>query len=181
MADPRYSVEDAEEFTNFAQKRGLVPTNTAKAWRSTLTKLASVMDDGEKKDIRSIDIEGLMTRFGHLHASNFAPSSLRTYGSRLTALVSEFVKWKENPAAYSYRTTTTPRAKKDQTPSPDAKNKDAASSEAPKTPVASQDTFVLPIPIRSDCFVEVRGLPVDLSEEEAEKIAGIIKAYSKKR
>lgn len=39
-------------------------------------------------------------------------------------------------------------------------------------------TFSLPIPLRSDLILKIENLPLDLSEEEAERIAKIVKSYA---
>ncbi|HCM61232.1 MAG TPA: hypothetical protein DIT05_01620 [Morganella sp. (in: Bacteria)] len=57
-----------------------------------------------------------------------------------------------------------------------------------KSPSKAQDkveetvkTFSLPVPLREDLIVAIENLPRDLSEEEADRIATIIKSFAIKQ
>jgi hypothetical protein len=61
-----------------------------------------------------------------------------------------------------------------------ATNRPATKSEAPTLTMAASRpaSFDVPVPVRPGSIVQINGIPVDLTAEEARKIASVIMAFA---
>lgn len=95
--------------------------------------------------------------------STLSDDSKRSYLSRLNSAVSKFIAYEKGDDV----TTKSTRQR---------------SSISQKQPEAITDkTFSLPIPLRDALIIKVENLPMDLSFDEAERIATIIKSFAIKQ
>ena len=169
-------------FLSYLSDKGLMHSNTAQARKSAAAKILGILDTDEAKDITLIDLDHVVDRFSRLHGKDYTPASLAAYRSRLKSAVDDFNSYLANPLGF--RVSTPMRVK------PATKSlKDIASAEAPapqelraepakSSPVVLPSDKVLPIPIRADLTIYVQGLPFDLTEAEARKIANVITAMA---
>lgn len=180
MSVDRYSAHKFVEFWGYVIAKGLMNRETATSRKIAAQKVLAIASEEERQDLRSLDRDGVFVRFENLEGKKYSPQSLRVYRSRFNTALDDFIKWSENPSG-SFKSP--PRVK----PSTDKK------SGKPKKPdsqpralpsvaenVLGTENLTLPIPIRAGVVVKIFGLPVDLATEEAEKIAGVIKAYAVK-
>src|SRR5437588_9672429 len=70
------------EHWSWAAKRGLMNPNTASALRAASSQVLGVLDDWQTVEVRSIDVDDLLTRFVNLRKKDFKPESLETYKHR---------------------------------------------------------------------------------------------------
>jgi hypothetical protein len=183
MSD-RKSREAALEFLEYVAKKGLMAPATARARKAAVSRVLSVLDDAEAADVTNIDLDRVMTQFGHLHGKDFTPASLMTYKSRVRSALDDFTSYIENPLAFKPSVQNRERASNGNKPAVSKPRNDqqAAVPSAPPSPASNVDgpmaSSILPIPIRADLTVRVQGLPFDLTAAEAKKIASVIQAMA---
>lgn len=154
-----------------------MPTPTAKALSVASRRVFAGLTDEEGADLRSVDLETAVKRFGNKQAKEFTPKSLREYGQRAQRAVDQFLRWRNDPAGFSVKTRSTPRSRR--------RSSDGHQSTNVATPIAS-DTTIAPVgltsngyqtsfPIRPGRVVTLSNIPVDLSAPEADRLAQFVR------
>ncbi len=173
-----YTAQEFIDFIDYLANKGLLKKATASARKAAAQAFLDILDEDEKIDIRSIDLDELATRFANIQGEKFTPQSLTTYKSRYKSAFKDFLSYRENPLGFKPQITQ--RKKRD-------KSKSSSNTEnikPTKIPTRSDNTnspfnnHIFPIPIRADKVVQIAGLPHDLTESEANKIANVIKALA---
>ncbi len=190
MNTPSYSRDNLYSFIDYVSRKGLVKSATAANWKNAAIRLLGNLDETEESDLRSIDLESVCTRFANLEGRNMTPSSMQVYKSRLKTALSDFFAYTESPMSYkpgiAQRSgkSNKPNQIKPKTTKPQTKDLTSPEIRTQQEPHLNHSGqtkgFVFPIPLRSDLTVEIRHIPFDLSEHEAERIAMVIKALAKK-
>lgn len=186
--DGTRSRDALDQFLRYLGDKGLMAAATVGARRAAVSKVLGILDDDEARDVTVIDVDDLATRFSRLHGKNYTPESLTTYKSRLKSALFDFDAYLSNPLAFrpagQSRSTKTgaKQAQKDSSESGSQKTQLATSENIieQSKPVAAlmPNSNILPIPIRHDLIVYIQGLPYDLTESEARKIAGVVSAMA---
>ena len=185
MGDQNYSVLSLHEFLDYVSDKGLIKQNTARNWRNAASRIFGILEDSEQGDVRNIDIDAVCQRYANLKGKEVTPSSLQTYRSRLKSAVSDFIKYTDAPMSYrpgiNQRSSRKRAEKEPQTPENPNKtdrieNESIQSNQVAQTTTRVESTYPIPIPLREDLIVQVIGVPFDLTENEAEKIARVVKA-----
>ncbi len=177
-----YSVTALLEFLDYLDNKGLANKNTISARKASANKMLSILDDSEKADLRNVRIDELAKRFGNLQGTHYKPESLQVYKSRTNAAISDFMRYKDNPSTFRMDAgngkAPQPKSGTDRTSA--ALNRPATKSEAPaQSPALSRPTsFDVPVPLRPGSIVQINGIPVDLTAEEAKKIANVVMAFA---
>lgn len=182
--DGKKSREAALEFLEYVAQKGLMARATARARKAAVTKVLGILDENEARDVTSIDIDVLMNRFGHLEGKGYTPKSLVSYKSRVKSALDDFAAYVENPLAFKPSVQARERKPTSGKISSSA-TRNTSGSLAPEAPQQSASAVagpmassILPIPIRADLTVHIQGLPFDLTEAEAKKIASVIQAMA---
>lgn len=179
MAGPRSRAE-LLKFLDYVGSKGLMSPATAESRKASVNKVLGILSDEEADDVATIDIEEVVRRFANLHGQGYTQDSLRTYKSRTKSSIQDFLRYVENPLGFKVGGQSRERKQKQTNGQPSAKD-EAVSLQAPApvrgTPPTAA-TSILPIPIRADLVVHVQGLPYDLTQGEAKKIANVIQAMA---
>lgn len=172
------------DFLDYLARKGLMNKTTASSRKAAANKILGILDEGEAQDITALDIDEVLMRFSNISGADYTPESLSTYKSRLNSALGDFRNYLENPMGFrpsialSGRRTTEPKKASTggdlQKPPVGQQKKDI--SNYLQAPAAS--VSILPIPIRADLTIQVQGLPYDLTEAEASKIANVIRAMA---
>ena len=170
------------DFLDYLANKGLMAKTTIAARKASASKVLGVLSEDEATDVINIDLDDVMNRFQNLKGKNYKPGSLNTYQSRTKSALDDFATYLQNPMGFRPSAHTRDRKSKSGTKDSskkqenDQKNNSAESPtyRSPIPPSAS----ILPIPIRPDVTVHIQGLPYDLSENEANKIANVIRAMA---
>lgn len=182
-----YSTDDLLDFLDYLVRNGLVNKSTGSSRRVACGKVFEVLDGDERKDVRSISLEDVMTRFGNIQGAKYTPQSLSVYRSRLGRSIQEFLRYKRDPAAFKSAGGSLRTKKSVSVPSEtlwsscsisaedDVPSQKGVYSELTASP-QNMDAINVPIALGGGRLVQVVGLPVDLTEEEAQKIANVVKA-----
>lgn len=179
------SREAALDFLEYVAQKGLMAPATARARKAALGKVLSILSEEEAADVTSLDLDQLMTRFSHLQGKGYTPQSLTTYKSRVRSALDDFASYVDNPLGFkpslqsrerkgAASTQGAPKSKA-VAQEPVSAEPQPRSSAAVGGPMASS---ILPIPIRADLTVHIQGLPYDLTEAEAKKIATVVQAMA---
>ena len=177
-----YSIDGLRRFLDSAAQRGFMARETANARKTASEKILGVLEANELQDLRNVDLDTAAQRFMNKEGSGYKPQSLRVYQSRLNSAVSEFLGWVENPSTYKPSRSKAILAKKliAQKGQDTATQTTGASQMAPSQspqPLGVSETLSIPVPLRSNLHVIISNIPSDMSPQEAEKIANVIRAF----
>ena len=180
--DGSRSREALFEFLDYLWMKGLMAKATAQARKAAASKILGILEPHEASDVTKVDLDDAVARFGRLHGKRYTPQSLNTYGGRLRSAVEDFEAYLTNPLAFrsSVQSRDRTRNKPLKEPSDSAQLGRTESRPEPARAVSAPlvSSNILPIPIRADLTVYIQGLPFDLSESEARKIAAVVTAMA---
>lgn len=179
--DGSRSREALAEFLDYLAAKGLMARATAQARKAAASKILGILDEAEARDVTSIDIDDVVGRFQRLHGKDYTPGSLSTYRSRLASAIDDFRSYLANPLAFRPSTQNRDRPKaKNSAPNEQAKTAPTTEVriETRPSPMPPAATSILPVPIRADLTIFIQGLPFDLTEGEARKIAAVVTAMA---
>ena len=167
------------EFLDYLADKGLMNRTTIIARRVAVTKVLGILPDEEASDVTKLDLENVMVRFQNLEGKKYTPGSLSTYLSRVKSAIDDFRSYLDNPLGFrpsvQARDKRKPNSKRETSGETDTAHQRGTESHAPRAPLSSS---ILPIPIRSETTVFIQGLPYDLTEAEANKIANVVRAMA---
>ena len=182
MSESR-SREELLKFLDYVRAKGLMSPNTAESRKASVNKVLGILSEDEAADVTVLDLDHVISRFGNLHGKQYTPESLRSYRSRVKSSIEDFKRYLDNPMAFkpgvSKRKGDGNGNLKPQVHHLRAENMSTGSpviERASLTPSASIN--ILPIPLRADLVVRIQGLPFDLTEAEAKKIAAVVQAMA---
>lgn len=176
------SREALAEFLDYLAEKGLMAKATVQARKAAASQILAILEPEEAEDVTTLNVEDLITRFGHLHGKKYTPQSLSTYKSRLRSALEDFQAYLANPLAFRPSIQNRERAKARSSKDspqialavPQGSRPEPVRPSSP--PLASSN--ILPIAIRPDLTIYIQGLPYDLSEGEARKIAAVVTAMA---
>lgn len=165
--------QDFLAFLDWMSEKGLMAKNTAVARKAAANKVLGILSADEAQDVTVLDLDTLMRRFTNLEGRSYTPGSLTTYLSRLRSALDDFKLYLDNPL--NFRPGVQPRERRHSEVRKEAPSS-AQMGSGNFTPSTGQNA--LSIPIRPDTMIIIHGLPYDLSEAEAAKIANIVRAMA---
>jgi hypothetical protein len=173
------SREALAKFLDYLAEKDLMAGNTVQSRKAAASVILGILDKDEATDVTKIDVEDIVSRFARLHGSRYTPASLTAYKSRLRSALSDFESYLSNPLVFRPGLQRRERPRSRPVPEvsepglPQTRPESVRSSFAP--PISGN---VLPIPIRADLTIYIQGLPFDLTESEARKIAAVVTAMA---
>jgi hypothetical protein len=180
-----YGAKDLLSFLEYALEKGLGKKETLKTRIVSVGRIVDAVGEDEFGDVREADVDHIMERFMNLEGTKFSPGSLASYKSRLNSSVADFLRYKENPTAYRPARQRTARNRTEVAASKNGIANDATldgEPDVPKSPerksIADSEASTFPIPLRQGLVVKIVGLPHDLSQSEAQRIANVVKAMA---
>lgn len=184
MAEKR-SREAALDFLEYVAQKGLMAPATARARKAALSKVLGILSPEEAQDVTALDLDELMTRFSHLQGKGYTPQSLVTYKSRVRSALDDFARYVDNPLAFKPSLQSRERKSapgKGQASSQEQRKSEPASESgarsSPQSVAGPMSSSILPIPLRADLTIHIQGLPFDLTQAEAKKIASVVQAMA---
>lgn len=171
------------EFLDYLGRKGLMNRTTATARKAAVNNVLSVLDDDEASDLARIDLDDVMRRFHNLNGMKYTTDSLATYKSRVRSAIDDFLNYVENPLAFRPNTSGSRKPRESgRVANGKSQKENSAVRILPDSPDVQTPrvvgTLSLPIPIRADLTVYVQGLPHDLTQSEASKIANVVRAMA---
>ena len=178
-SDEPYNTEAVQEFLKQAGMQGAINPAAARSRRNALLQLADELTDDERRDVRNIDVDELISRFHKLEGSSIRPENLQLYARRLRTALADFLAWKQDPASFvdsgqEWSRAFSRGANRQAALSPDQEAAERIVLEATENP-----SNVVPVPVRDDTTVYVANLPLDLTPAEADRIARVVRAFAR--
>ncbi|MDB5706233.1 MAG: hypothetical protein JWN66_3349 [Sphingomonas bacterium] len=180
--DGSRSRENLSAFLDYCKNKGMMRPATAEARKAAVNQVLGILKDEEAKDVSTLDLDLLLRRFQNLHGKRYTPESLRTYRARVKNSIEEFLRYLENPMDFQPRAPNATKHLKigkagaaRLASRPKEQGGDTVATPRAAPPVS---TATLPIPLRHDLTVLIHGLPYDLTEQEARKIANVMLAMA---
>lgn len=180
--DANYSLDHLTKFLDIAASQGLLNRATAQSRKVAASKVLGVLEDPQKSDLRDVDIDEALKRFGNLERGKLKPASLQVYGTRTRSALKDFISWVDDPinfkASVSPRSTSPATSKKASRRSGGSKRQ----HDEPATDGAQENTpqgqgFRITVPLRMGTqLVEVRNLPTDLTAQDVKRITAVLNA-----
>lgn len=181
--EPGFSKQELMRFTEFVSDKGLVKYQTARGWRTAISKLLQDLSEAEDTDVRRVDVDLAVHRTANRTSDTISPDSLKTYKSRVTTAIEEFLAWKEDPENYKPRALSKQKTTKKIKRSPSQKST-AQSSETvqqdrqtqtsrQKEVITQSHGLNLSYPLRADFLAQVV-VPRDMNELEAKRLGAFI-------
>jgi hypothetical protein len=175
MADKNYSEAAFLEFLRQSAVSGIVKPATGRARKLAAEQLLEQLKSYERLDIRLVDVNELCSRFHKLQGSTIRPENLEVYNQRLTSAIEDFIRWADNPAKFDSNEGELPESRR--VAARDDVGQAAAREELALNPPRSPHD-IFPIPIREDLVVYLQNIPLDMTREEACKIAAVVQALA---
>ncbi|RIA44607.1 hypothetical protein DFR49_2854 [Hephaestia caeni] len=165
------------EFQDYQAAKGLLAKGTAMARKAALGKVLGILPDEEAEDVTKIHLDDVMLRFSNLQGKDYTPGSMNTYKSRVKAALEDFEAYLSNPLGFRPNINRRDRSSKSDKPQVQKVDSTTPTEIVPKSTTTSfESVSILPIPLRSDLVVRIQGLPFDMTENEARKIANVVLA-----
>lgn len=182
-----HSFDELLTFLDHAADKGLMPAATATALAVATRNVLDILGEGERGDVRQLDLDGVVRRFQNKRARDFSGDTLKEYGRRFRRAVELFTAWREDPANFRVKTRATAPQRKQQDASATAE-RDEAPVRPPSTlgpprtadagsvvSSAAPGTYQTVVPIGRERFVTLVDVPVDLTAAEAERLAKFVR------
>lgn len=162
--------KDFFDFLDWMSEKGLMAKNTVAARKAAATKVLGILHEDEAQDVTALNLDDVMRRFTNLEGRGYTPGSLTTYQSRLRSALDDFKVYLDKPL--NFRPGVQPRERRKADARKEVPSAAPSSNREPSLPAPN----ALSIPLRPETTVVIQGLPYDLSEAEAAKIANIVRA-----
>ena len=175
MSETNYSKNGLLKHLKESARNGMLNPAVARSRKTAANQLLSYLTDEEKEDLSVVDVDELCSRIHKLEDSSIRKEALNLYNSRLKSALADYFSWVQNPEEFVSVAM----------PANNSKNKKLVKSH--ETKILEDMTFsihssheeLIPIAIREDLTVYIKGLPIDLNEKEAAKISRVVKAFAK--
>ena len=173
-----FSTEELLKFLDYLREKGLMKPATIASRKAAVNNVLGILSAEEAEDLRELDIDEVAMRFSNLKGSGFKPESIRVYKSRVASSLQDFINYRKNPMAFK-PSGSAPRTSTPQKDEKDAKKRgEKQSFETANSLHPSVHEVTFPIPIRPNLVVKLVGLPGDLTNREATKIANVVMALA---
>ncbi len=188
-----YSSDEFKKFVDMLPDLHLIAEATARNLRSTSLLLLSTVYENQYSDVRNINVDSLINDYLEVAEAEPSESSIQTYKSRFNSAISKFVDFQEgkltslplpsdgsgDDVSQLSAETSKKRIRRGSVNLIETLEKQK-SLRLPEKPIEkSVDVFSAPMLLRpkTGLSIEIKGLPLDLTNEEAERIASFLKIY----
>lgn len=175
---PDYSRAGLARFIEFVVEKGLVHPATAQGWRVSTSKVLEELSPEQAEDVRRIDVEATFKSFLNRNPGRLSPASVGEYRRRVGRAIEEFVRWVEDPGAYSFRPAARARVEPRPRSEPpglerSARARASGSAAASAMAMGIPTGISLDYPLRPDLLAQVV-VPRDLTVEEARRMGAFL-------
>jgi hypothetical protein len=182
------TVDGVMEYIDFLIEKGYAPSSAVSPWKSAVRTVFSTVEgegkDYGKVDVRGLDIEEYMTRYGTLVRGKLKQESVVAYRQRVTRAIESYREYLDNPDGWrppSVRRSSR-RAVPDKVESGNGGT--ATKSHGPHTTEGAPSNghgngngsslIDYPFPLRTGQIAHVR-LPSRLDRNDADRLAAFIR------
>ncbi len=175
MSDQNYTKDGLLHFLKEAAVSGLMNPAVARSRNTAAQQLLEHVTPEERINLKQLDIDELCSRIHKLEDSSIREEALNLYNARLKSAMEDYFVWLENPEKYKQQGLGQIQA-----PTPE-KKRSRKEQKALESITLKQSTLaddIIPIPLRKGLTIYLKGLPLNLSQSEAEKICRVVQAYA---
>jgi hypothetical protein len=178
MDNSDYGIEKFYMFLRQAGTQGLINPAVARSRIQAAEHLFTELTEDEQKDLRCLKLKNLGARFHKIHDTSIRPEVLELYLQRLQGALHDFINWVDNP--YDFKSVGGESRRKDKRYQASDKEieREQQQLEASQLQLSDMPRDVLSIPLRDEVCVYLSNLPLDLTPDEANKIARVVKALA---
>jgi len=173
MAELDYSKNGLMQFLKEAAVTGIMNPGVARSRKTAAQKLLDHLNAEERINLRQLDVDELCSRIHKMEDSSIREEAMNLYNARLKSALDDYFNYLQNPEAFtstgSNMAPVKPVQKRDQ--------EEQRALESIALHHAGTQDDIIPIPLREDLIVYLQGLPLNLSQAEADKIVHVVKAY----
>ena len=173
MAEQNYSKNGLLEFLKEAAVTGIMNPGVARSRKTAAEKLLGHVTAEERINLRLLDVDELCSRIHKMEDSSIREEAMNLYNARLKAALDDYFNYLKSPETFTSTGSNMAPAK--QVQKRDQEEQKALESIALHHAGTQDD--IIPIPLREDLIVYLQGLPLNLSQAEADKIVHVVKAY----
>lgn len=178
MSDQHYTQDGLLEFLKQSGMAGMINPATARSRRTAAEHLLTQLSGDEVQDLRKVDVDDLCSRFHKLQGSSIRPETLRLYNTRLKAALTDYFSWIDDPDGFVSVGAESRSLRKRSESDRGRRSAEEKALEEIRLGVPDKPSEILPVPIRPDLVVFIQGIPLDLTPDEADKIARVIRALA---
>lgn len=169
MTNLNLSVSAFKDFLESLLSLNIMKEATARNLKNSSTRLLTVVTEEEMEDVTKLDVNALAERYIEVTEPKPTDSSITAYKSRMESAIKKFVAY-QTGEEIPY------------TPIDKESNEDEdliGESKKEESKVMTRHTYDLPVVLRpeSGITVTIKGIPNDITNEEAERISSILKVY----
>lgn len=162
-------------FLKEAAVSGLMNPAVARSRKTAAQQLLAHVNPDERINLRQLDVDDLCSRIHKLDNTSIREEAMDLYNARLKSALSDYFVYLDSPNAYKEQGLGQIKAPAAE---PIRSKKEQKALESITLQQSTQPDDIIPIPLREDLVVYLKGLPMDFSESEAEKICRVIMAYA---
>jgi hypothetical protein len=163
------------EFLRESAVSGIVKPATGRARKLAAEQLLGQLKSHERIDLRQLDVDELCSRFHKLQGSTIRPENLEVYNERLRGALQDFLRWTEHPSQFV--STEGELSDVRRVANRDDAGQRAAREQITLNPPRSPHE-IFPVPLRHDLVVYLHNIPLNMTAQEAKKIAAVIQALA---
>jgi hypothetical protein len=175
MTDKDYSQTAFLKFLRETAVSGFTSPATARSRKLAAEHLLIQLKSHERADLRLLDVDELCSRFHKLQGSTIRPENIQLYNERLCSALKDFISWTLDAAGFQSVEGEKPEAVV--VAARDTSGQAQAREELALNPPRSPHE-IFPVPIREDLVVYLQNIPLDLTQDEARKVAAVVHALA---
>lgn len=175
MADHPYTPGRLLDFLREAPGQGLLNPAVARSRASAIEHLFVELSEPERADLRCVDVERLAARLHKIQDSTIRPEVLALYKKRVQEALQDYFAWLDKPNDFASNSGHSLRREMRFFSKP-ASDQEARALEEIALASSERRRDMLSVPLREGVTVYITQLPLDLSTDEARRIAGVIGA-----
>lgn len=164
------------DFLREAPAQGVLNPAVARSRANAIEQLFPELTEDERADLRRIDVERLAARMHKIQGSTIRPEVLTLYKERVHEALQDYFAWLQNPSGFASNSGHTLRRGVRQGFAQGANEEEVKALEDIALATSERRRDMLSLPLREGVTVYVTNLPLDLSRDEAERIAGVVRA-----
>ena len=176
MQADAYTPNRLLDFLREAPAQGVLNPAVARSRANAIEQLFPELTEDERADLRRIDVERLAARMHKIQGSTIRPEVLALYKERVHDALQDYFAWLDNPSGFSSNSGHALRRGMRQGFAKGASEEEVKALEEIALATSERRRDMLSLPLREGVTVFVTNLPLDLREDEAERIAGVVRA-----
>ncbi|MDP5052308.1 MAG: hypothetical protein NWP69_00845, partial [Congregibacter sp.] len=157
---------------------GRLTPSAAKSRRAAAQTLFAKLSVSESADLRALDIDALKSRFLDTQGGGLRAEVVELYAERLCWALEDYFRFVDSPNQFVSSSAAARQDTAQRRDSLPRKTPEELALEAVRLTAPKQRSDVIPIPLQADRVVFLHGLPVDLTLQEARKIARVVEALA---